>query len=94
VRRPSAKVEAEKLLSARVLEIGARKMNQLSDLEKHVNDLIVCGKPLEAFERFYHDDVVVHERFYHENFPTVVRLKALVHSWLHSSRARGRSVAG
>jgi hypothetical protein len=143
--------------------VELEKMKQLSDLEKQVNDLIVCGKPLEAFELFYDDEVdmqentsqatkgkeenrrrerrfygavsevratllgsavtddmtfsewdydillkngarwkmiktavrrwkngkIVHERFYHENFPAVLRLKALVYSWLHPSRVRG-----
>ena len=36
-------------------------MNPLTTLESSVNNLIVCGRPAEAFERFYHNDVVMQE---------------------------------
>lgn len=143
-------------------------MEPLLELEKLVNDLIVCGQPVEAFERFYHEEVVmeentseatkgkganrrreqrfyaavsemratllasaglgdvtfsewdydilfkngarwkitetavrrwrdgkiIHERFYHENFPILLRLRALIYSWLHSSRLGRQPAAG
>ena len=39
-------------------------LEKISDL----NDLVLQGKPLEAFEKYYHDDVVMQEN---ENVPTI-----------------------
>jgi len=39
-------------------------LEKISDL----NDLVLQGKPLVAFEKYYHDDVVMQEN---ENVPTI-----------------------
>jgi hypothetical protein len=42
----------------------ATLLEKITDL----NDLVLQGKPLEAFEKYYHEDVVMQEN---ENTPTV-----------------------
>jgi hypothetical protein len=40
---------------------GGRSMSNLEALEKELNDLILAGKGMEAFEKFYADDVSMQE---------------------------------
>ena len=43
-------------------------MSVLSEKIDDLNDLVLQGKSLEAFEKYYHDDVIMQEN---ENLPTV-----------------------
>jgi hypothetical protein len=46
----------------------ATLLEKITDL----NDLVLQGKALEAFEKYYHDDVVMQEN---ENAPTIGKLE-------------------
>ena len=43
-------------------------MNNLKDLITDLNNLVLQGKMMEAFEKYYHDDVVMQEN---ESAPTI-----------------------
>lgn len=43
-------------------------MNTLLEKISDLNDLVLQGKTMEAFEKYYHDDVVMQEN---ENAPTI-----------------------
>ena len=43
-------------------------MQKLETTITELNSLVLAGKPLDAFDRFYHDDVIMQEN---ENQPTI-----------------------
>ena len=58
----------ERLKNAKPMPLPTVDMNNLKEKISELNQLVLSGKGLEAFEKFYHPDVVMQEN---ESEPTV-----------------------
>ena len=63
-------------------------MKTLQESLASLNELVLAGKPLEAFEKFYHQDVTMQEN---EGAPTVGKDANLIRETEFFGKARGFS---
>lgn len=61
-------------------------MNTLKEKITILNNLVLAGRPLEAFEKFYHPDILMQEN---ENAPTVGKEKNRLREEDFFSKAKG-----